>query len=502
MKILNYLVTFVFCLFIASCESSKEELIPLFNGDTYIYFNSKGEIAVKPESNVVYATAFSDGLAMVGVEIDGQDRFGFLNTKGEFAIRPEYIYATPFNEGLAWVVEPNGAPKVINKKPEEVFSMHEAEYGMLYNESFAGFAKKEKDGRLKFGFINKKGETVIQPVYDNITPFYNGLSAVMRDGKWGYINNKGEEVISADPFTNKDFAPVATSENHVGIIDREGSFVINPKYEDVIIDGKEFIVKQNDKCGIIDKNGKEIIPIDFKRMSKFGDNPYTMATLDGKTYGIIDRKGSFKVNPQFDFGTSFFGNLAIVSSGGSFGLIDTNGKYIVNPSYKDFSTYLLGTINYYMVKSDFINIDAIVGALRNEFEKTVKVGIDTYHQVKEEFGTLSTNYTSRYHPSSKQYALGEGVRASVSFTFDGPVSKREYNYYERKYATVEYNPVLKTMEYIVTFNDDKAKKKSAEIAKAVDTALQQKFSNPNTQVTVSKSGNNLKIIFSYQPIKN
>jgi WG containing repeat len=46
-----------------------------------------------------------------------------------------------------------------------------------------------------YGFINKSGGLVIQVDYDEVRSFCDGLAAVWRNGKWGYINRKGETVI-------------------------------------------------------------------------------------------------------------------------------------------------------------------------------------------------------------------------------------------------------------------------------------------------------------------
>ena len=51
---------------------------------------------------------FSDGLASVAVGELGSFRYGFVNAKGKFVIEPQFLYAHPFVDGLAKVVEPQG----------------------------------------------------------------------------------------------------------------------------------------------------------------------------------------------------------------------------------------------------------------------------------------------------------------------------------------------------------------------------------------------------------
>ncbi len=52
--------------------------------------------------------------------------------------------------------------------------------------------QKEKDG--KFGFVDLKGNYVIEPKYDRAGYFNGGLAPVMKDGHWGYVNRIGEDT--------------------------------------------------------------------------------------------------------------------------------------------------------------------------------------------------------------------------------------------------------------------------------------------------------------------
>ncbi len=47
----------------------------------------------------------------------------------------------------------------------------------------------------KWGFVNTKGETVIEPSFENAKSFSNGIAAVCSDGKWGFIDTDGKVAI-------------------------------------------------------------------------------------------------------------------------------------------------------------------------------------------------------------------------------------------------------------------------------------------------------------------
>lgn len=48
---------------------------------------------------------------------------------------------------------------------------------------------------LNVGYINRKGDFVIKPIYDRAEPFVNGLGKVNRNDKEGFVNSTGEEVV-------------------------------------------------------------------------------------------------------------------------------------------------------------------------------------------------------------------------------------------------------------------------------------------------------------------
>jgi hypothetical protein len=495
----------VFALLLTSCGGSgKSDLIPLYDGKTYQYFNDKGEVVVKPEKDVKETFTFSDGLALAGVETSDGVRFGFLDTKGKMAIQSIYLYVTVFSDGLAWVVEPNGAPKVINTRGKEIFTMPDAEYVMAFSEGVAPFVKAV-DGELLFGYVDKKGNVVIEPAWPTATPFSNGLAAVETDdeSEWGYINHKGEMAIAAQfsmgsMFSEEGYAVITTSTELCGVIDKKGTFVVNPKYQEIKIDGDRFIVKEDDKFSLIDKKGETLIRPEFKDLLLFNGKPCTLASLDGYSYGIIDRKGKFTVNPQFGGGTPFLGKTAVVISSEKYGMIDAKGKYVLNPSYKKY----IGTqFEYLMIASDYLDMESIVSAIGTNCRDGAFFGLSassTYGDAKRLYPKLSAGYYSSTYSSGDDVPVTNNTYInSVALTFNGPTAKREYNYYDRKYETKDLHPTVRTAEYEISFRDAKAQKKAGDITKAIEAELEGRFTGGDTKVSVKNSGYSIRIKLNY-----
>lgn len=52
-----------------------------------------------------------------------------------------------------------------------------------------------KTEKKQWGFIDKQGEEVIKPVYEDAFPFEAGQARIKKDGKWGYIDSTGKLLI-------------------------------------------------------------------------------------------------------------------------------------------------------------------------------------------------------------------------------------------------------------------------------------------------------------------
>src|SRR5690606_7376072 len=145
-------------------------------------------------------------------------------------------------------------------------------------ESLLTYARS--DGKI--GFINGKGEWVIQPAYDKARAFTYGLAPVYEDKKWGYINEKGEKIVDfiyrdAETFSENGLAPVKEKKLW-GFIDTSGKVVIPMEYDIIsgnipnryirglsnlfnIFEGKGFYsglarVKKDKQWGFINEKGQ------------------------------------------------------------------------------------------------------------------------------------------------------------------------------------------------------------------------------------------------------
>ena len=222
-------------------------LIPVWYGDSCLYINAEDKV----EFSGLYPSVslFREDIALVQTA-ERDARIGFIDNSGEFVLPAVYKQATIFREGMAFVVRPGEAPCAINQKGELKFTLRDAESVETYHEDMALYSVREK-GKLRYGYVDKRGETIIDPVYSGAMSFSQGKAAV-RDakGKWGFIGRNGEAVIEcrydeAMPFNDRGVALV--KENGLwGVIDEKGKYVVDPRFEMMRSDGKWFQVKSEE----------------------------------------------------------------------------------------------------------------------------------------------------------------------------------------------------------------------------------------------------------------
>jgi serine/threonine protein kinase len=240
-----------------------------------------------------------------------------------------------------------------------------------------GLARVIFDGRV--GYINSKGNFVIQPQFDGASYFSNGLALAWIYGKnrgyidktghfvippqfarnaahnfseglarlciirtCGYIDKTGHLVIerkfpNAQDFSN-GLAAVMTSHKW-GYINKSGKFVIPAHFDEANHFSQELAaVKTNDKWGYINKSGKFVIPAQFDKANNFSQELAAVKTND--KWGFINQSGQIVIQPQFNEVSDFFEGLVAVKTNDKWSFINKNGNFIIEPQFdevKDFS---------------------------------------------------------------------------------------------------------------------------------------------------------------------
>ncbi len=235
---------------------------------------------------------FSDGLSLVAQKVDETIKYGYINTKGELQIPLQFTQAAPFSEGLAAVSGPNG----------------------------------------KYGFIDTKGNFVIEPTYDFCHSFHEGLAGVKTAQGLGYINQKGETVIDLQylrigTFHNGTSYAMLPESHEVWLINTKGErlkriteakeiFYANKQNQNSILCTEEIVQLPNGAHEHISSWFDETGEISYqtylwKKDLAEGLSPVVDAT--NKKYGYVDDNGKWIISSEFDYAEAFQDGYAVVA---------------------------------------------------------------------------------------------------------------------------------------------------------------------------------------------
>ncbi len=167
-----------------------------------------------------------------------------------------------------------------------------------------------------WGLVDQTGKTVLPFLYNYIDQVSEGLVYVKSYKGWGVVDLTGLPIIAQGSLEDFDERKKSTYRRtkqffegrmitiakvtdggKMGVIDTKGNWVIMPKYESIsrvdtnrsyivsIIDPKD---KRRIKYGVIDYNGKEIIPTIYSSVSTEGKNYIVADGVDPYGYDFSD----------------------------------------------------------------------------------------------------------------------------------------------------------------------------------------------------------------------
>ena len=199
-----------------------------------------------------------------------------------------------------------------------------------------------------YGYIDKKGNEVIPPIYKYATEFSEGLAYVEANDWRGYINTEGKHVVTCPPSCdygypfNEGFAIIEISGKFIekAIINKEGIITYPPKSVEIegcrISDGLIKIKEYKDdgvgrsflncKSGMIDTRGQLIIPCQYDDIHPFSEGLAAIENSDGK-WGFINKNNKIVIPCIYKSAESFSNGIAYVTNDNNERcLINSNGK--------------------------------------------------------------------------------------------------------------------------------------------------------------------------------
>lgn len=309
-----------------------------------------------------------------------------------------------------------------------------------------------------FGYINAKGETIIEPQFELAEMFSENLACVRIKHKYGFINRNGEIVIepkyrSAKAFKN-GFAIVETTTNHIreykyikkngevlnfnfdkyydfkedmgliynqetgfGFINSMGEIAINPKYKEAgHFSNGLASVKIGNNYGYINKLGEIVVKPKYYLVTNFKNGLAAVRDKEYQNTKYIDTLGQIVLSINSDYiAHNFNDGLAMFKQGKGYGFVNKKGEVIINPdnSFEIVDDFNEGFARFFTkTETGFINKkgEIVFKVKKNVFLGDISEGMIPFYVKDEEsylnpkYGYLDTNGKTVIKPQFKKAA--------------------------------------------------------------------------------------------------
>lgn len=226
-------------------------------------------------------------------------------------------------------------------------------------DSIAVYCTNEEHKR---GYFNRfTGEEVVPAQFEKAWIFSEGVACVYDKGTLHFIDHKGKALMSkAFPYTpriddycfHNGLCSMLGDNNRIGLIDKQGNWVVDPEYYQMVYDTKGFWLVQDREWnyGLLDAKGQVLLPIEYNNISiHHGDSCIFVRRLD-RLNQVLDFECNI-INPcnfdeveKMEYSTDEYDEEGILKSAtanclkyetfeGYYGLMDKDGNIITPPSY-------------------------------------------------------------------------------------------------------------------------------------------------------------------------
>ncbi len=245
----------------------------------------------------------------------------------------------------------------------------------------------------KFGLMDRKGEFVIQPIYDALNS--HGDSLIISSSKTGKIVKHGILDLKGKVIVENKFRELTViGTNHMIVsLDKKAYYIANLVGQPLSAPYPSFfsdrIVSKNGKNGYLSLDGKLTIPLNYKSLYHLNSGYFSASTLDDKS-GLIDSLGQIIV--PFDKHTvSYVGEgiyaldkiVNTKSNKSAVQLFSLAKKRVINAvAYEQVGLYKDGLLNVKLAgKIGYVNTDGklVVPTIFDEYTNEL-------HPYDEDFG--------------------------------------------------------------------------------------------------------------------
>jgi hypothetical protein len=214
-----------------------------------------------------------------------------------------------------------------------------------------------------WSFLNAENKLIRQLQADSIQAIDRGLYKLKFSGKSALADQRFNVLTKTrfddiGNFLNK-FAQVTLQKSN-GIIRKDGSFLLEPRYDDIFLEGK-FIrasLTANHQWVLLDTTAKAISPKTYQYIGPY--NGFFFPVRNKGFWGALDQRGKEFIACVHDSLIQTMAELVVVKFKGQYGIINENEEWVVTPQRN---------------RLQLVNGDKYLELTTNKFLKAIKGGV-------------------------------------------------------------------------------------------------------------------------------
>ena len=384
----------------------RENMCFAILGEKKGFIDNEGNIIIELEDSVNWVYPFKDGLAVILFE---NDRYNLIDKNGEYIFNEPKCnvecYIDKDGEETYIYIKNKNDSHINNVKRNQLrnFNIFDAQGNMIGEsyEDIGCFSEGLCNIKLnnKYGLIDKSGKIVIDTIFDMAAAFTpDGIAYVRKDTVEYFIDKSGNKLFAFDKiltgFTYNRAAVLEKEKKY--LIDKFGHKIVEVDADTIysfsIQDSLATIIKNN-QASKIDTTGKIVLSTKYKYVGSF-INGVALVSKNEK-WGLIDKNGNEIIKPSF----SHLGRLSFEC----LGLIpDLQAVCLVNEIDNS------AEFSYYDLKGNLIGKDLLASRLSFSNETLTRENFIKYFDLRLSdldpiegiyYVTIESYYQNRTNPN-------------------------------------------------------------------------------------------------------
>ena len=226
-----------------------------------------------------------------------------------------------------------------------------------------------EDGTYSTRVLNERNEELYTD-YDHVEALENydesnnlwyedGILRVEQDGMAGIINTNGQLIVecqydSIEALKGVDNSLLTEQDGSYGIVDSIGNVIIENNYQSIEPLSNQYedgyVVENSDgQFGLIGYSKEVILETNYDDIKNVHSDGQYYIVREGENWEVIDREGTTYLAGDYDDILSVNNGNVIVEDNNQYGIVSTDGTTLVEPQYDSIS-YTTG--NNYKVEQD------------------------------------------------------------------------------------------------------------------------------------------------------